>query len=430
MMEHVFDSPADLLADPALDVESMAADLGDADVLAAAEQLIRLGRRADALAARILAEADARGAADVEFGQRTATWVAHATRDSRRAAHQRLRAGRGCRRLPLVAGAWTDGRLSVDHVTVLARAVSNPRVTDHVVGLQQLLIDRAAEVPFETWRNEVFGIVETLDADGSFQPEAPDTPSVLHLLPLFDGTHQLHAELSAADHAVVSSALNAEADALFRRYSRDHDETGGSVEIPPRAQLLAEALVSLCRKGAAVDVDSTAPLRPEAVIVIHDNAPDTAVVNGDDRPVDIRHLGGLLSDANWRRIVLDAKGDVVDIGRTRRLASRGQRRALDIRDGGCCFPGCDAPASWCDAHHLNRWEDGGSTDLTNMLLLCRHHHGVVHRAGWSWLLDPDDGRVRWITPNGTVLTSQRRRRPPDDTPLPRLRDRAAAGIGT
>ena len=53
------------------------------------------------------------------------------------------------------------------------------------------------------------------------------------------------------------------------------------------------------------------------------------------------------------------------------------------RDGGCIFPGCDCPASWCDAHHVIWWENHGPTDIWNLALLCRYHHGVTHRNGWT-----------------------------------------------
>ncbi len=259
----MFEAVTGLMADTADATDDESSGLSDTDLLAAIDELIRLGRRVDAMAARMLAIADARGSSDVVSGHRTAAWVSHTTRDAKRAAHQRVRAGRGCRQLPIVASAWADGRLSIDHVTVLSRAVANPRVADHLIGLQELLVERAEEVPFEMWRTEMLGIVETLDADGSFRPDQPDAPSVLHLLPLFDGSTQLHAELSPADAAVVSKALHDEADLLFRRYSRDRDESGGEVGVPPRGQLLAEALVSLCRKGTAVDLDTTAPAEPK-----------------------------------------------------------------------------------------------------------------------------------------------------------------------
>ncbi|MBK6312672.1 MAG: HNH endonuclease [Candidatus Microthrix sp.] len=71
------------------------------------------------------------------------------------------------------------------------------------------------------------------------------------------------------------------------------------------------------------------------------------------------------------------------MGRTLRYANRHQRRALLARDGGCIFPGCDRPASWCDAHHVDEWDNNGPTDINNLGLLCRHHHRVTHRPGWT-----------------------------------------------
>ncbi len=229
------------------------ADLDDAELLAGVEELVALGRRVDAVAARMVAAADARRSADVELGQRTTQWISHSTRESARASRRRVRLGRAGRKLRLVADAWEAGTLSEDHVSVFARAARNPRIGDTIAGVQEVLIDRARVVPFEVWRTEVARLVDRLDADGSHRPEEPDSPSVLYLLELFDGSVQLHAELAAADHAVVAAALNAEADALFRGYTRDRDESGGEVEIPTRGQLMAEALVSLCRKGSACD---------------------------------------------------------------------------------------------------------------------------------------------------------------------------------
>ena len=82
-----------------------------------------------------------------------------------------------------------------------------------------------------------------------------------------------------------------------------------------------------------------------------------------------------------------------------------------MRDGGCVFPGCDMPAGWSDAHHITPWEHGGTTDLPNLALLCRHHHGVTHRTGWTMTTQPDQ-TFTWTTPTGRTLHSQRNRGAP------------------
>jgi len=80
------------------------------------------------------------------------------------------------------------------------------------------------------------------------------------------------------------------------------------------------------------------------------------------------------------------------------LFTPAQRRALALRDGdGCAFPGCDRPGSWCDAHHLNHWVDGGPTDLSNGVLLCGWHHQVIHRGEWAVVMAAD-GRPDFIPP--------------------------------
>ena len=86
---------------------------------------------------------------------------------------------------------------------------------------------------------------------------------------------------------------------------------------------------------------------------------------------------------------LRADGEVLDIGRAKRLITPGQRRALYLRDRGCAFPGCNQPPRNCQGHHIVHWDDGGPTNLANLVLLCEHHHRVVHRAGWDIQLAPD-----------------------------------------
>ncbi|NQX26654.1 DUF222 domain-containing protein [Microbacteriaceae bacterium VKM Ac-2854] len=82
-------------------------------------------------------------------------------------------------------------------------------------------------------------------------------------------------------------------------------------------------------------------------------------------------------------ITMTDDGVVLNLGRTQRLFSKKQRIALACRDGGCRWLGCDRPASWCDAHHLNEWQrDGGNTDLPDGILLCRAHHLLLHNQHW------------------------------------------------
>ena len=107
-------------------------------------------------------------------------------------------------------------------------------------------------------------------------------------------------------------------------------------------------------------------------------------------------------------VVLGRDGEILDQGREQRLFTNGQVRALWLRDAHCTFPGCDAPAAWCDAHHLVHWIDGGPTDLGNAALLCGRHHTIVHRDRLAGTLT--DHGVEWDLRPGSY-------QPPDPPPV-------------
>jgi hypothetical protein len=87
----------------------------------------------------------------------------------------------------------------------------------------------------------------------------------------------------------------------------------------------------------------------------------------------------LTCDGSLTPAVVHPDGQILHWGRDRRYFTTAQTQALWLRDRHCTFPGCHTPASWCDAHHLRHWLDGGPTDLTNGTLLCPRHHSIAHR---------------------------------------------------
>ncbi len=102
-------------------------------------------------------------------------------------------------------------------------------------------------------------------------------------------------------------------------------------------------------------------------------------------PLAVSTARRLACDADVYPAVLGSARTVLDLGCSHRLANRAQRRALGIRDKGCVEPGCTAPIEWCEAHHVIDWYGPrrGPTDLDNLVLLCRHHHGLLHRGLWA-----------------------------------------------
>jgi hypothetical protein len=110
----------------------------------------------------------------------------------------------------------------------------------------------------------------------------------------------------------------------------------------------------------------------------------------------VQQLLTIACDAQIVPVIFNDAGAILAYGRTRRLASTGQRLALVARDGGCTFPGCTRPPAWTQTHHIHEWDDGGDTDLDNMCLLCRYHHREFAKRGWH--VEMADGLPQWIPP--------------------------------
>jgi hypothetical protein len=131
----------------------------------------------------------------------------------------------------------------------------------------------------------------------------------------------------------------------------------------------------------------------------------------DGTLIPTRQLLQMASEADIIPAVLNRSGLLLDLGRSRRVATKNQTLALIARDGGCSFPGCAHPPEWCDRHHIDPWIAGGLTDVSNLTLLCRYHHGNFVRHGWTCRLNaagvPEWVPPRWIDPEQRPLTNRR-----------------------
>ena len=148
-------------------------------------------------------------------------------------------------------------------------------------------------------------------------------------------------------------------------------------------QRLADGLVQLCAAYARGEVTGGHE-RPTILVTIPAESlsgqGDAPAITSFGDPVSARSVRHLAEDAVLRR-VLSNGSEVLDEGRGERFATAVQFRALVARDGGCRWPGCDIPAAWCDVDHLTPWAEGGTSDLHNLVLWCRHHHTEKHRPG-------------------------------------------------
>jgi len=125
----------------------------------------------------------------------------------------------------------------------------------------------------------------------------------------------------------------------------------------------------------------------------------------------------LACDANLTRVIFDPESQPLDVGRTKRLVTPALRTAVCARDLRCVFPRCDRLSHWCDVHHLDHWADGGATSIDNLVLLCRHHHVLIHEGGWT--ISGAPRHLRFYRPDGSELGADSPRRPvpsPPSTP--------------
>jgi 5-methylcytosine-specific restriction protein A len=109
----------------------------------------------------------------------------------------------------------------------------------------------------------------------------------------------------------------------------------------------------------------------------------------------------ILCDCTITPVVLGGHGQPLDVGRTRRTVTPPQRKAVAARDGGCAHPGCDKTPRRCQVHHIIHWIHGGETNITNLVMLCRTHHGEIHESGWKVRMSrghPEFIPPKWMDP--------------------------------
>ncbi|WP_144795468.1 HNH endonuclease signature motif containing protein [Microbacterium paludicola] len=152
-------------------------------------------------------------------------------------------------------------------------------------------------------------------------------------------------------------------------------------------QLAYDLIMDVLRAGALADADAVFGARQPGVrLVQHVDADGRAIgpALAEDGlwSLPASTTAQHICDSGSTRLILDGDGNPLDVGREHRLFTAKQRVALAIRDGGCRWTGCDRPASYCEAHHIDTYSEGGRTDIDRGILLCRFHHMQLHHGQW------------------------------------------------
>ena len=221
-----------------------------------------------------------------------------------------------------------------------------------------------------------------------------------------DGLTNLFGKFDPERGSIVASLLDAGIEAMFHSGDREVPvECDASVE--PNDHRRALAMVALLQSrpdgptgsslgGASCD----RPARAEIVVHIDYELLAGAVgetVMGDARTcrtlngseLTVETIRRLACEAEIIPLVLDGKSVPLDVGKSKRLATAYQRRALAAVHETCAIDGCSVKFSHCEPHHIDYWENGGVTDLNNLVPLCSRHHHAAHEGGWRLRLNPE-----------------------------------------
>jgi hypothetical protein len=321
-------------------------------------------------------------------GSARVVWLAEAALDDRYAA---LVAAVREARVPLVTAA-----VVVEELDRLS-----PRLAD---GARGPVLDGLIEVASWGRPKDVRGIRERLVAEygarGEFQSGQDRVHEQRSLSQAFadgSGLFEYTMVLDAEAKAVIEAAVQGLSAPRPAEGEPDRRSSG---------QRRLDALLEVVRRGVASAEGVATTAKAEVFVAV--SLEDLVARSNAATVFGSGEAGTLLGPETTRRIACDAgivpvvlgnQGQVLDLGRRFRLFTSAQLRALWLRDGGCTFPGCTVPASWCDGHHLQHWADGGATELSNAALLCGRHHTIVHRKGYPGEIV--DGHVHWVLTAGS-----------------------------
>jgi Domain of unknown function (DUF222)/HNH endonuclease len=346
---------------------------------------------------RVLAQIERRGTYARDGRLSITSWLAGRFRKTWSAASRLVRAARALEQMPATRDALEEGEITSSAVDLLTSVREvDPQAFTHA---EDYLVEAATTLSIPdlgrvvgTWRRAAE------DARGPEFSERAYERRRLHVSPTLAGMVRVDGDLDPETGQTVISALRAVCDAKVRC----------KTDLRSFPQRRADALGEICRQWLdSADRPLVGGERPHVSITV-----DLATLEGrmpspgsgaeleDAGPISSEAARRMACDASVSRVITRGSSEPLDVGRRTQVVPAGIRRAVVVRDRGCRFPGCDRPQGWSDAHHVVHWAHGGDTALSNLVLLCRRHHRLVHHG---FGLEMANGRPRFFRPDGTVL---------------------------
>jgi hypothetical protein len=363
----------------AVEVESA---LGSDALAATVVKVSEVVDRLQVAFAELVAVADREGVHRSDGYTSMTSFLAHRARMRAGRAKRTVADGRALAQMPETRRRLDEGRLSYDETRPLiaAREAHPDAFADHEGGLCDAVETthwvRDATKVVDYWRQAVCG-----PTDDRKRYEYRSFHTSFTLDGMLDFSGRMPGEMGKDFLDRIEAAMPPP--------SGDDDRSPGQ----RRLDALFDIVVS----------EGGRPSKPTVIVHVAEQRL-TGVVGGvaemDDHVLGAPSIHRLTCDAGVSRIVMAPDAQPLDIGRTTRTVPDPIRRAVITRDRHCRFPGCRRPARWCDAHHIVHWTDGGQTSVDNLVLLCRHHHTLIHT---DFGLSGSGRDPKFTRPNGTHL---------------------------
>ncbi|GEP34460.1 HNH endonuclease [Nocardioides szechwanensis] len=366
--------------------------LSDADARQALLRTTRVAVRVAAAELKLAAHADRNDLGAESGATSAAVWWAIETRMTQREAARKMKLAKALEQQDQVSEALAAGDVLVDQAQAVTESVD--RLPDTVLPevrtqARDYLLEAAKHYDSKALRLQGRRILDVVapevgEAEEAKQLEAEERKAeqAARLTMHDDGHGQTHGRftLGTAEADMLRKALHAIANAkghgldphgmgvafgeYVRGYPADKLPTAGGVNATVVVTMTLETLLGGL-KAAQLDTG-------------------TMISPGLARK--------LACGAGVIPVVLGGKSEVLDVGRKRRFHTKAQRIAMAVRDKGCVAMGCERPGSWCHAHHLIPWSQGGSTSVENGALLCPRHHALAHHHDYAVTHHPE-GRI-------------------------------------
>ena len=338
-----------------------------------------------------------------------AHWLNWRTGISLGPARERLRVARRLADLPLTSAEMEKGRLSWSKVRALTRmatAENEARLVEFALHHTASQVER-----FVRAAKSAEAAMAALDGTSEMAARRHLTVRMTG-----DGMYEVRGLLLPEVGALLVETLDVTVDELHRQEC----DMESAVESDPKPPALRPSQGERRHDAFGAWLEERAEARAQLVVHTVAGGPEIlATEDGSHVPAGTSRR--LACDAETVEVKRGRNGSVLDVGRRQRTVGWRLRKALDVRDGGCRFPGCGS--RYTQAHHAIPWSEGGETKLDNLILLCRFHHRAVHEGGWRVEMG-EAGAACFRNPTGRAVPAV----PParEDVRAPRTAD---AGLG-